>query len=309
MSARRQDVLARALRASSAADRRWALDELGRAAAVGDANFAAALAAFVEERRQYLREFPKAARRRGAMGTPPAAAGSLADEWSGATLRARRRALGATRGTCAAACGVGAGTWARWELRHAPPATKLRAIARVLSCGIEDLYSAGEGSRPTTGPAAARAAPLLAAIEPLPPATLRAARRHAGLSVRDVARLAGISAARARAAERSRSADPEDVAAVLEVLDVGEVARLPAEGRRRTRGRVQVQGGALRAARRARRLTLAEVALRAGVDVADVVALEEHRGRRRGRGRALSRVLEALGLPGQAPRFLIVDPS
>jgi len=64
------------------------------------------------------------------------------ESWRGATLRERRLALGLTTTSCATACDARESTWLRWESGSPPPATRLRAIVRVLGCTFDDLFVA-----------------------------------------------------------------------------------------------------------------------------------------------------------------------
>jgi len=177
------------------------------------------------------------------------------------------------------------------------------AIRRAARARTRPATAAGEGSRTSEASPAAAAAPWLVALAPLPPRVIARARRERGLRRRDVALLAGLTTYQVRRVERSTWAPRANVVRVLEVLGLLIVRR---KGRRplQGRGRVQVDGDAVRAVRLARGRTVRQVARDARLEVADVEDLEDGRGRPD--SRALGAVLEALGVREQLVRFVLV---
>jgi transcriptional regulator with XRE-family HTH domain len=137
----------------------------------------------------------------------------------------------------------------------------------------------------------------------LDPRWIAREREAQGLSQLEVMRRTGLRLHQVRAVERSRSARITHVALVLGVLGIEDGEDL----RRRHGPRAEdlkLDGAAIRQVREERGLSQHDVARRAGVNASTLRSIEA--GDCDPSSRVVMRVLKALGVANQLPRFLVV---
>jgi len=138
------------------------------------------------------------------------------------------------------------------------------------------------------------------------PRWIAAEREAQGLSQAKLARGCGLSVAQVRNVERSRAARVSHVAAVLSALGIENTEELRERHGPRAED-LRFDGPTLRALREERKLSQSAVARRAGVNISTLRQLEG--AYTDPSVRVAVRVLRALGVADQLPRFLVVPPA
>lgn len=137
----------------------------------------------------------------------------------------------------------------------------------------------------------------------LDPRWIAREREAQGMSQTQLSRRTGLKLHQVRAVEKSRSARISHVALVLGVLGIEDGEEL----RRRHGPRAEdlkLDGAAIRQVREQKGIPQSDVARRAGVNITTLRAIEG--GDCDPSSRVAMRVLKALGVASQLPRFLVV---